>query len=125
SSYKRRSGRFSVFDDPEGSIYASLESELHCARDENRRLAEINNILNDMSNKLENKNNKTLFEDKSFLIRKIEDTQAKFQAHLEKCEPEKAALTADFTRQLDHAAFIQSEYDEKLQLYEKKIRQDR
>ncbi|CAG8743023.1 16098_t:CDS:2, partial [Cetraspora pellucida] len=123
SSYKRRSGRFSVFDDPEGSIYASLESELHCARDENRRLAETSNILNDMNNKIENKNNKMLFEDKSFLIRKIEDTQAKFQAHLEKCEPEKAALAADFTRQLEHAAFIQNEYDEKLQLYEKKVRQ--
>ncbi|CAG8494423.1 13805_t:CDS:2 [Gigaspora rosea] len=122
SNYKRRP-RLSVFDDPEGSIYASLESELHCARDENRRLAEISNILNDMSNKFENKNNRTLFDDKSLLLRKIEETEAKFQAHLEKCEPEKTALTADFTSQLDHAAFIQNEYDEKLQLYEKKVRQ--
>ncbi|CAG8814297.1 40877_t:CDS:2, partial [Gigaspora margarita] len=122
SNYKRRP-RLSVFDDPESSIYASLESELHCARDENRRLAEISNILNDMSNKFENKNNRTLFDDKSLLLRKIEETEAKFQAHLEKCEPEKDALTADFTNQLEHAAFIQSEYDEKLQLYEKKVRQ--
>ncbi|CAG8606406.1 14636_t:CDS:2, partial [Acaulospora morrowiae] len=89
-SFKGESIHKRIFD-PESSIYATLESELHWARDESRRLVELNNIIGDMSKYVENKSNKLYSDENLALFRKIEETQAKINEHLEKCEIEKNA----------------------------------
>ncbi|CAG8585874.1 12489_t:CDS:2, partial [Acaulospora colombiana] len=102
----------------EDSIYATLESELHCARDENRRLVELSNVLGDMSKTIENKSNKLYSDSNLPLLQKIEETQAKFNAHLEKCEIEKKEKILDDNLKETQSKNFQESSDTEYQIRE-------
>ncbi|KAF0339455.1 cell cycle arrest in response to pheromone-related protein [Gigaspora margarita] len=119
SSCKRRSGVHS----PDDSIYASLEFELHNARDENRRLIELNNVLNDVGNTLGSRNNKDQLDENVVVHQNFKEPQTKFRTHILNRDFEKDAAVAELNRKLEHEICLRNEYKEKSKMYEKKIQQ--
>ncbi|CAG8677777.1 8624_t:CDS:2, partial [Dentiscutata erythropus] len=123
SSCKRRSGLTPGVHSPDDSIYASLEFELHNARDESRHLIELNNVLNDIGNTLGNRNNRDKSDENVVIHPDFKELQTKFRAQFLNCDSEKDAVVAELNRKLEHEICLRNEYKEKSQMYEKKIEQ--